>query len=72
MAGRLGTVQGLVLGLVVVVSGLVALSWASNAEPWRERRAKTAQGAPPVLLPKTQSHPETRPVRMRDEAAAAS
>ncbi len=72
MAGRLGTVQGLVLGLVVVASGLVALSWASNAEPWRERRAKTAQGAPPVLLPKTQSHPETRPVRMRDEAAAAS
>lgn len=50
MAGRFGTVQGLVFGLVLVVLGLVGLSEALNAEPWGERRARTAQGAPPVFL----------------------
>jgi len=68
MAGRLGTVQGLVLGLVVVALGLVALSEASNAEPWGERRAKTAQGAPPVLLPQTQPRPQARPAREQESA----
>jgi caspase domain-containing protein len=67
MAGRLGTVKGLILGLVVVALGLAALSWGSNAETRRERRAKTAQGAPPVVLPKIQSQPQTRPARMRDQ-----
>ena len=68
MAGRLGTVKGLILGLVVVGLGLAALSWGSNAETRRERRAKTAQGAPPVVLPKVQPQPETRPARVRDQA----
>jgi caspase domain-containing protein len=68
MAGRLGTVKSLVLGLVIVVSGLIALSWASHAETWRERRAKTAQGASPVVLPKVQPQPQTRPARVRDQA----
>jgi len=68
MAGRLGTVKGLILGLVVVALGLAALSWGSNAETRRERRAKTAQGAPPVVLPKVQPQPQTRPARVRDQA----
>jgi hypothetical protein len=68
MAGRLGTVKGLVLGLVIVVSGLIALDWAAHAETRRERRAKTVQGAPPVVLPKVQPQPQTRPARMRDQA----
>jgi hypothetical protein len=71
MAGRLGTVKGLVLGLVIVVSGLIALSSASHAETWRERRAKTAQAAPPVVLPKVQSQPQTGPARIRDRAPAS-
>jgi len=65
MAGRSGTVQGLALGLVIVVSGLIALSWASHAETRRERRANAAQGVPPAVLPKVQSQPQTRPARMR-------
>ena len=65
MAGRSGTVQSLVLGLVIVVLGLIALSWASHAETRRERRANTAQGAPPVVLPKVQLQSQTRPARMR-------
>jgi caspase domain-containing protein len=64
MAGRLGTVKGLVLGLVVVALGLAALSWGSHAETRRERRAKTAQGAPPVVLPKVQ--PKSAPALVRD------
>ena len=68
MAGRSGTVKGLVLGLVIVFLGLAALSFASHAETRRERRATTAQGAPPVVLPKVKSQPETRPARMRDSA----
>ena len=68
MAGRSGTVKGLVLGLVIVVLGLAALSFASHAETRRERRATTAQGAPPVVLPKVKSQLETRPARMRDSA----
>ena len=68
MAGRLGTGKGLILGLVVVGLGLAALSWGSNAETRRERRATAAQGAPPVVLPKVKSQPETRPARMRDSA----
>jgi Caspase domain len=67
MAGRLGTVKGLVLGLVIVASGLAALSWASNAETWRERRAAmTAQGAAPVVTPQTQPRPQVRPVREQE------
>ena len=63
MAGRSGTVQGLVSGLVVVALGLVALSEALNAEPWGERRARTAQGAPPVFLPPAQQRLQARPAR---------
>ena len=51
MAGRLGTVQGLVFGLIFVAAGLAALSEASNAESRGERRARTAQGAPPIMAP---------------------
>jgi hypothetical protein len=69
MAGRLGTAQSLVLGLIVVVLGLVALSWASNAETRRERRANAAQGVPSVVLPKVQL--QTRPARMRETAPAS-
>jgi hypothetical protein len=43
MAGRLGIGKGLVLGLVVVALGLATLSWGSNAETRRERRARAAQ-----------------------------
>ncbi|MBC8013236.1 MAG: caspase family protein [Methyloceanibacter sp.] len=63
MAGRLGTVQGLVLGLVLVVLGLVALAEALNAEPWGERRARTAQGAPPVFLSPAPPGLQARPAR---------
>ncbi len=71
MAGRLGTVTGLVLGLVIVASGLIALSFASQAETRRERRATAAQGAPPVVLPKVQPQSQTRPARVRDSAPAS-
>src|SRR3990170_1021196 len=63
MAGRSGTVQGLIFGLVLVALGLVALAEASNAEPWGERRARTAQGAPPVFLPPAQQRLQARPAR---------
>ncbi|MEX1059983.1 MAG: caspase family protein, partial [Methyloceanibacter sp.] len=58
----MGTVQGLVLGLVLVALGLVALAEALNAEPWGERRARTAQGAP-VFLPPAQQRLQARPAR---------
>ncbi|MGH6803242.1 MAG: hypothetical protein ACREC3_07730, partial [Methyloceanibacter sp.] len=63
MAGRSGTVQGLVLGLVLVALGLVAFAEALNAEPWGERRARTAQGAPPVFIPPAQQRLQAQPAR---------
>ena len=63
MAGRLGTVQSLVLGLVLVASGMVALAAALNAEPWGGRRARTAQGAPPVFIPPAQQRLQAQPAR---------
>jgi hypothetical protein len=65
MAGRLGTVQGLVLGLVFVAFGVGMLPTASDAEPWRERRARTAQGAP-VYIPPAQKRLQARPVRAQE------
>src|SRR3990170_4086731 len=62
MAGRSGTVQGL-FGLVLVALGLVALAEALNAEPWGERRARTAQSAPPVFLPPGQQRLQAQPAR---------
>ena len=44
MAGRLGTVQGPVFGLVLLAAGF-GLGQAAQAETWAEPRAKTAQGA---------------------------
>jgi len=63
MAGRSGTVQGLIFGLILVALGLVALAEALNAEPWGERRARTAQGAPPVFIPPAQQRLQARPAR---------
>jgi len=63
MAGRSGTVQGLIFGLVLVALGLVALAEALNAEPWGERRARTAQSAPPVFLPPGQQRLQAQPAR---------
>lgn len=63
MAGRLGAVQGLAFGLVLVALGVAALAEALNAEPWGERRARTAQAAPPVSLPSAPQHLQARPAR---------
>jgi hypothetical protein len=63
MAGRSGTVKGLALGLVLVALGLVALAEALNAEPMGERRARTAQGAPPVFIPPAQQRLQAQPAR---------
>jgi hypothetical protein len=63
MAGRSRTVQGLIFGLVLVALGLVALAEALNAEPWGERRARTAQSAPPVFLPPAQQRLQAQPAR---------
>jgi hypothetical protein len=71
MAGRLGAAQGLVLGLVLGAAGLAVLSPVSIAEPWGERRAKTAQGAPPVFLPPPQQRLKARPARGSESACAS-
>lgn len=63
MAGRSATVQGLVLGLVLVALGLVALAEALNAQPWGERRARTAQSAPPVFVPPARQRLQAQPAR---------
>jgi hypothetical protein len=42
MAGRLGTVHGLIFGLIVVAAGSAALSRACNAESLRNRIAQAA------------------------------
>jgi hypothetical protein len=49
MAGRSGTVQGLILGLVFCATGLAALAGAVYAEPSGERGTRAAQSAPPVI-----------------------
>jgi hypothetical protein len=64
MAGRLGTGKGLILGLVVVALGLVAWSWASQAETPRDHRARAAQDA--VLAPQARSRSQVRPVREQE------
>ncbi|HEX9753672.1 MAG TPA: caspase family protein [Methyloceanibacter sp.] len=71
MAGRLGTVPALVLGLVLVATGLAALPGPSDAEPRRERRTRTAQGVPPVIIPKKPPRHEARPVRAGPTAPEA-
>jgi hypothetical protein len=63
MAGRSGTVQSLVLGVVLVALGLVALAEALNAEPSGERPARTAQGASPVFIPPAQQRLQAQPAR---------
>jgi len=68
MAGKLGAAQSLVLGLVLVAAGLATLSQVSIAEPWGERRAKTAQGAPPVFFPPPQTRSKARPARGSESA----
>ena len=68
MAGRLGTVHGLVFGLVLVTAGSVALSQASNAESSGNR---TAQGAPSVFSAPTQPSPQVEPARAGSNAQDA-
>src|SRR5215831_8184946 len=49
MTGRLGAAQALVLGLVLAVAALAALSTLSEAEPKKHDRA--AHGAAPAAAP---------------------
>jgi hypothetical protein len=63
MAGRLSTASGLALGLALIVAGLAALPGPSDAETRRERRARTAQGAPPIVVPHQPPRREVTPVR---------
>jgi hypothetical protein len=63
MAGKSRTPQGLVLGLVLVAFGVAALAVSSHAETSRERRAKTAQSATPILVPPKKKRPQAEPVR---------
>ena len=60
MAGRLGTVYGLIFGLVVVVAGSAALSPATNAESAGNR---IAQGGPSVFAAPAQPNPHAQPAR---------
>jgi caspase domain-containing protein len=68
MSGRLGATQSLILGLVLVAAGLAGLAQVSIAEPWGERRTKTAQGATPVVLPPPKSRLKARPARQSESA----
>ncbi|HEY8267433.1 MAG TPA: caspase family protein [Xanthobacteraceae bacterium] len=60
MAGRLGTVYGLIFGLVVVVAGSAALPPATNAESAGNR---IAQGGPSVFAAPAQPNPQAQPAR---------
>jgi len=71
MAGRSGTVKGLVFGLVLVAAGLAALSSASNAETWGERRPRTVQAAPPVVLAPAQPGSPAQPASAGSTTAEA-
>ena len=66
MAGRLGTVCGLIFGLVVVAAGSAALSPATNAESSGNR---IAQGVPSVLA--AQPNTQAQPVRAGSPAQEA-
>ena len=68
MAGRLGTVHGLVFGLVLVTAGSVALPQASNAESSGNR---TAQGAASVFSAPSQPSPQVEPARAGSNAQDA-
>ena len=68
MAGRLGTVHGLIFGLVVVAAGSAALSPASNAESSGNR---IAQGVPSVFAAPAQPNPQAQPARAGSPAQEA-
>jgi Caspase domain len=63
MAGRLGTVKTLMLGLAGFGVSLAAVPLALNAEPLGEHRVKTAQSAPSVLLRPAEPRPQAKPAR---------
>ncbi len=68
MAGSLGTVHGLIFGLVVVGAGVAALAPASNAESAGKR---IAQGAPSVFFPPVKPAPQAQPARAGSPAQEA-
>lgn len=68
MAGSLGTVHGLIFGLVVVGAGVAALAPASNAESAGNR---IAQGAPSVFSPPVKPAPQAQPARAGSPAQEA-
>ena len=68
MAGRLGTVHGLIFGLVVVAAGSAVLSPASNAESSGNR---IAQGVPSVFAAPAQPNPQAQPARAGSPAQEA-
>jgi hypothetical protein len=68
MAGRLGTVYGLIFGLVMVAAGSAALSPATNAESSGNR---IAQGVPSVLAAPEQPDPQAQPARAGSPAQEA-
>ena len=68
MAGRLGTVYGLIFGLVMVAAGSAALSPATNAESSGNR---IAQGVPSVLAAPAQPDPQAQPARASSPAQEA-
>lgn len=59
MAGRLGTVGG----LVIVAAGIAAVAGASNAEPFSETWARMAQAAPPIFRPSVDRLAQAQPPR---------
>lgn len=67
MAGRLGTVQGPVFGLVLLAAGF----GLGQAETWAEPRTKTAQGAPSVFSTAAQPSPQVEPARAGSNAQEA-
>jgi hypothetical protein len=68
MAGRLGTVYGLIFGLVMVAAGSAALSPATNAESSGNR---IAQGVPSVLAAPAQPDPQAQSARAGSPAQEA-
>jgi hypothetical protein len=70
MAGRLGAVQGLAFGLVLVAAGSV-LAQPSHAESWGERVQKTAQGASSVFSTPAQPSLQIEPARAGSNAQDA-
>jgi len=68
MAGRLGTVYGLIFRLVMVAAGSAALSPATNAESSGNR---IAQGVPSVLAAPAQPDPQAQSARAGSPAQEA-